>query len=282
MRPFALALILLSQIPSFVAVAEVATSPIPPAQLKYPIEGTLGGVESGYTPFLVREIQTEGWQKSGSEFSHELLAGQPLRIQCVEKEGNRFYIGLVQDMVIEAPLQKVAAVLDDMDHYKDLFPDFDDIHAVSRDGNRILTFWEQHIPVFFIPNVKYQVIYQVEGNRPDRRIYRYQLDKVGHIKNNDGMIVIYSDGPTRTKYVEYDFFDADWGPLTTFAPGRIWRDSVEGIYLSDIAIRMKAEHPDWSYKQISKESRKVLEQHPVDSCLEHKIKMSAAPAKAAK
>ena len=43
------------------------------------------------------------------------------------------------------------------------------------------------------------------------------------------------------------------------APARIWDDSVKGIYLSDVAIKLKAEHPGWDYEAVRKESEKVLE-----------------------
>jgi hypothetical protein len=154
-----------------------------------------------------------------------------------------------------------------------LFPDFDDVHVVSRDGNKVLTFWEQHIPVFFIPNVKYEVIYLIDGKAGSRRVYRYQLAKESHLRKNDGMIVIEPDGPSGTRYTEYDFFDADWGPLTTFAPGGIWKNAVEGVVLSDLAIRLKSEHGDWSYKQIARESRRILDRHPVEPQIEHKIRI---------
>lgn len=244
--------------------------PVPAPALKFAIDGPLGGVESAYAPILTSKIR--GWPPAEvqDDAKNPGTDGNPVRLQCIETPGSRFYIGLEQHMRVNAPIEKVAAVIDDFAHYQELFPDFDDVHVVSRDGNRIVTFWEQHIPVFFVPNVKYEVIYLVDASRADRRIYRYQLAKENHIKKNDGMIVIESDGPSRTRYTEYDFFDADWGPLTTFAPGKIWGGAVEGIYLSDVAIQLRAEHPDWSFKQVSKESRKLLERYPVDSAIEHK------------
>lgn len=268
--PLSLTLFAVASLARAASPTPVPTLPSPVPALKFAIEGPLGGVESAYAPILTGKIH--GWPPAEvqEDAKNPGTDGNPIRLQCIETPGNRFYIGLEQHMRVNAPIEKVAAVIDDFAHYKELFPDFDDIHVVSREGNRILTFWEQHIPVFFIPNVKYEVIYLVDDSRPDRRIYRYQLAKENHIKKNDGMIVIEADGPTRTRYTEYDFFDADWGPLTTFAPGKIWGNAVEGIYLSDLAIQLKSEHPDWSYKQIAKESRKVLDRYPVDSAVEHK------------
>jgi hypothetical protein len=252
----------------------VVTGVPSPKSLKFKVDAPLGGVASAYAPILDQKIRS--WPPAEVVEAAKTPAASdsnPVRLQCVETPGSRFYIGLIQHMHVAADVSKVAEVLNDFVHYKELFPDFDDIHVVSREDNKILTFWEQHIPVFFIPNVKYEVIYVVDDSRADRKFYRYELSKVNHIKNNDGLIVLEPDEKGGTRYTEYDFFDADWGPLTTFAPGRIWKDSVEGIYLSDVAIGLKAEHPDWTYKQVAQESRKKLEAFPVDAAIEHKIQL---------
>jgi hypothetical protein len=223
----------------------------------------IGGVESQYTDRLTKQLAS--WPPK--DINYAVQDENPVHMACIETPGERYYIGLEQSMFVNTPLEKVTAVLDDIAHYQELFPDFDDVHEVSREGNRIVTFWEQHIPVFFVPNVKYEVIYLVDSSHPDRKVYRYQLKKKDHIKNNDGMIVVERAGASRTRYTEYDFFDADWGPLTTFAPGRIWKDSVEGIYRSDVAIKLKAENPSWSYDKIRDEGKKALERFPVDELL---------------
>lgn len=185
-------------------------------------------------------------------------------------------------MWVNAPLEIVQSILDDVDHYKEIFPNFDDIHVVSRDRNRLETYWEQHIPLFFVPNTKYQMSYVVDHSVPDRVVYRYQLAKADAIKVDDGLIVIDKD-PTpgssvRTRYTEYDLFDADWGVLETIAPGKIWKESVEGFYLSDIAIKLKAEHFNgadaWSNKRVMKESKSILDRYPVDMALKSRKKFN--------
>ncbi|MGK5085359.1 SRPBCC family protein [Bdellovibrionota bacterium FG-1] len=239
-------------------------SPLPVPGLKYGIDFKLEGPESSYTAALLKLLQS--WPPKDIQYGG--VNPNPVRMAAIETLGNKYYIGLEQVMFVDAPMEKVGGVLDDMDHYKDLFPDYDDVHVSARDGNRLVVFWEQHIPVFFIKNVKYEVWYLIDDSRPDRKVYRYKLkDGRGHIRSNDGVIVLEKDGAARTRYTEYDFFDADWGPLKAFAPSRIWKDSVEGLYLSDMAIKLKAENPTWSYDKIREESKKWLDRFPIDDAL---------------
>jgi hypothetical protein len=122
------------------------------------------------------------------------------------------------------------------------------------------------------------MVYLTDLQKPDRKIYRYKLRQEGKIKLSDGIIVIEAEKTGGTRYTEYDFWDANWGPVKTFAPGRIWKDSVEGIYLSDIAIKLKAEHPDWSYKRIAEESKGLMEKFPYEPELKRRKKFLVPPS----
>ncbi len=237
------------------------------------IDEKLEGPESIYTNYILNLIRV--WPKDS--FVAQENSPNPVQLQCIETIGNPYYIGLEQFMRVNAPLGRVEEILDDINHYKDLFPGFDDIHIVSQQENKILTYWEQHVPFFFVPNVTYQVLYLTDKTSSHRKIYRYKLKNSKNLKTNDGVIIIEEDSPVavntpRTRYTEYDFFDADWGIVKTVAPGRIWKDSVEGIYLSDVAIKLMAEHPRWSFKQVKEESQKILELFPVNKAIEQKKK----------
>src|SRR5262249_17999024 len=116
--------------------------------------------------------------------------------------------------------------------------------------------------------------------RKDRIVYRYQLKESNRLWHSDGAIVLEAVG-NRTRYTEWDFFDADYGIAKTLAPTRIWREAIEGMYLSDIAIKLKAEHPDWENKEVRKESDNSLDDHPVEDLLKNKkhfYKLSIKPA----
>lgn len=236
----------------------------------YRIDEQLEGPQSFYTRYLIQFIRN--WPPRGfpREWDMHGLDTNPVQLECYQTAGNPFYLGLRQFMKVNAPLAEVEKVLDNMDQYQHLFPGFKDIHVVSRDGNKILTAWEQPIPLFFVPNVRYELWYIVDKSLASRKIYRYQLKESNSLKKDDGLIVIQSESPNLTYYVEYDFYDADWGVLKTIAPSRIWKDNVEGIYLSDLAIKLRAEHSAWSFEKIAEESAKVLKSFPVEKAIDKK------------
>jgi hypothetical protein len=189
-----------------------------------------------------------------------------VKLVAYETPGREHAIGIGQFMRVAAPLETVRQVMEDFDHYKDLFFDFKDVHLEERDGNRVVTFWEQSIPIPFVPNTKYATWFYILDGGADRVFYRYQLKSSNSLTYSDGLMVLERDGPQATIYTEYDFFDASWGIAATFAPARIWRDSLKGIYDSDIAIKLRAEHKDWDYGQVRRESKRLWEEeYPEDT-----------------
>jgi hypothetical protein len=200
----------------------------------------------------------------------------PLRLRCYRTVGEDFYVGVGQWMTIHAPFSEVAKVLDDFEHYAELFPDLERVKVLSREGDKVQTFWEGHVPVFFIPNVKYRMEYKIAMPQPDRKVYSYTLLDGNKIRHSDGVIVIETAPGGGTLYTELDFVDADWGILKTLSPGRIWEDSVGGIFASDEAILLKAEHADWNYEKIRKTSQERLKAYPIASCIRERSAFSAA------
>jgi hypothetical protein len=162
-------------------------------------------------------------------------------------------------MIVKAPLEEVVKVIEDIDQYVDLFPGFAKVKLESRSPEQFVTFWEQRVPVFFIPNVKYEMVYFPVRPDDKTRVYRYQLKDKGQIKESDGFIAMEKINDQTTRYFELDFFNANWGALETFAPGRIWKDSVDGLYISDRATQLKAENPTWTAKQAREAAEKTAE-----------------------
>jgi len=191
------------------------------------------------------------------------LAGAEVKMECYNTPGSKSYVGVRGEMVVAVPVAKMDAVLANIDEYKELFPDYKDIHIVKKDGNRWLTFWEQIIPVFFLSNLKYEILYLVDHSQVDRPIYRFQLKEPGSLRTFDGLILLEAQG-TGTHYTEYDFWDADYGLLEKLAPSKIWTGSVEDALLSDLGLKYRAEHPDWTFKQIRKEAHQVADKYPID------------------
>jgi hypothetical protein len=81
--------------------------------------------------------------------------------------------------------------------------------------------------------------------------YRYWLHHPGTIRHSDGLVLLEPLGPGRTRFTEYDFFDAAWGPVPA---SLVWREALKGMFLSDVALKLKAEHPAWSYAQVAGEA----------------------------
>jgi hypothetical protein len=126
----------------------------------------------------------------------------------------------------------------------------------SRNGARFVTVWEQRVPVFFLPNVIYELANVVDKTATDLRVYRYKLLRGEQMVASDGMVVLEALGLESTRFTEYDFFNAQWGPLPASA---VWRESLRGAFLSDMAIKLRAENPRWSVERIAKEAEGRLE-----------------------
>jgi hypothetical protein len=194
-------------------------------------------------------------------------SGPGVALTCFDTPGEPRYVGVRQEMVVEASLAEVAAILDDIPHYGELYPDLVEVSVVpgSRSGARYLTAWERRVPLFFVPNTRFSLLYEVDRARPGRITYRYRLQSPGRITQSDGLVVLEALPTGATRFVEYDFFEAGWGPLPV---GMVWTESLSGVFLSDEATRLKAENPGWSYRRIQAEARRLwdLDRKRVDRC----------------
>lgn len=232
---------------------------------KYPLTQTIKETESQYTRLFLKMI--ENWPKQKIPLAGP--NGRTLHVKVFETPENSDYIGIEQGMMVSAPLTDVSAVLDDVGNYVKLFPGFEDIHVESHDANKFDVYWENIIPVFFISNIKFWTTYIVDKSNPNRHVYRAQLREKKGLNASDTLIVLETEG-TSTKYSEYDFFDADYGILKTLAPKRIWKESVEAIIISDLAIKLKAEKPQMSYEDIQTEAKKQTGTYPLDELIDSK------------
>jgi hypothetical protein len=217
-----------------------------------PADERLEGPDSIYTHWLA-DVLTR-WPASRPDSDGR----EGLQLTCVATAADDRYIGMVQQMTVAAPLAAVEQVLDDVPHYKELFPGVVDVHVLpgSRNGRRYVTVWEQRVPVFFLPNVTYELANIVDRSSPGLRVYRYKLLRAGSMLASDGMVVLEALGPESTQFTEYDFFNAQWGPLPASA---VWRESLRGAFVSDMAIKLRAENPRWSVARVAAEAAQRLE-----------------------
>jgi hypothetical protein len=219
----------------------------------------LEGTESIFTPLILQLAQT--WPQ-GRDFCH--FEKKPLQIQTerIPTEGRPYYVGFKKCMSIHAPLAAVARVLDDVDHYQQLFPGDKEVRVVERNGNLSTLAWKRKIPVFFVPDVEYQISYLSSSPSPGIRMYRSQLKRGDRLHFSDALVVLETTGPDTTFYSDYEFYEADYGlgvfGIHALSSDSVWRESLEGSYLSLLSIRLKAEHPDWDYPRIAEEREQAL------------------------
>jgi hypothetical protein len=131
-------------------------------------------------------------------------------------------------------------------------------------------FFEQTVPVPFVPNIKYEMLYTISNPAPTKRIYRYQLKEAGTIKSSDGLIILKGNADSTTDYTEFDFFDADWGLAKVAGKNKLWHDSVEGIYLSDLAILFKSEDAKMSDRDARKLAKDSENEMLINACLKNR------------
>ena len=224
---------------------------------KYGPTSRLDSVESPYRKKVCELV--ESWPKEVPfTRTSAATAGQPtLDSECYTTPGNPTYVGVGQRMVIAAPFERVSAAVDDYSGYVGIFEGLVSVHSLSTDENHAYTEWEESIPFPFVSNVHNQMIHLINQPRPGFRIYRYGLKKASDLIKDDGVIVLEQKSPTETVYTEYDFFDANWGIVKSFGIDRLWKESVEGVYQSDLALKLRVENPDWSADRVLKESRQA-------------------------
>jgi hypothetical protein len=231
----------------------------------HPIDEKLDGPESLYTAKILKIIKD--WP-AGREFCHPEKEPQEVQTIGIRTEGRPYYVGFKKCMLIHAPLAQVEAVKDDVEHYQKLFPGFKEVRLIERDGNKMVLSWKRDLPVFFVPAIEYKVNYVVDKSTPDRRIYRYQFKGGDRIKFSDGIEVLESRGPNLTLFSNYEFYEANYDVvlgIKAASAERVWKDSLEGSYLSIFSIRLKSEHPDWDYPRIEKERKTLVDKMPPDA-----------------
>ena len=232
---------------------------------KYPLQSDLDGPKSVYTP-LMKEMARH-WPPPG--FDEAAVAPDHVQMVCLSTPHSRYSVGVQQSTWIHAPLSVVDSVMNQIGGLKDIFPGFKHIDLVSQDANQMLIFYEQIVPVFFLPNVKYQITYLGDHSDPHRYFYRYQLKKAGDLNWADGFIVVEDHG-NETFYSEYDFGDANYGILKILGANALWKDAVEELYVALAGLKLHIENPTWDSKEIAERAQAMLDHFPLDKALDNK------------
>lgn len=227
----------------------------------------LEGPDSEYTAWVSRQLRS--WPRELPPGTPRAAALKPVQLRCVRTPGKSRYVGVAQATWIAAPLERVEAAVDAFESYQALSPGFREIRLVSREANRAVLFWEKRIPLFLVPNLKYETTYLADRTRRGKGLvaYRYKLKASDHIRGADGLLVLERAGKAATTMARFDFIDPTKGIFRSAPEGRVWRDTFGDIFLSNDGLRLRAEHPDWTDEQIVTRASKDLELHDMEASL---------------
>lgn len=199
----------------------------------------------------------------------------PFTIQCFHHPDHSFYIGSKTTALINAPLSAVEKVVDNVNGYNDIFFGFEDIKKTESLPKGFTVFWHRAIPVPFIPDLRYEVVYQTSKDAAARKTYRYQMkEKIDLLKGLDGLIVLEAAGPKQTQLTQFLFLDGRYGVMQTFSPGKIWGDAIRDVYLANLGIKLRAENPELNREKLRDLIQKTYKVAEVNSCIEKKSPMA--------
>ena len=192
---------------------------------------------------------------------------------CLSTVENPFLIGMVHQVPIHSPIEKVISIFEDFESYPKIFKDLKRVKIIEKsDAKGFLVEYESVIPIPFVPNSVYQLQYRgkTEEKPQFQRSYTFELKKGNDLKSLDGVAILRRLGPTETLYQEVDFMDADWGVAKTFGAKAIWKDTISGTFESDFGLKFKSENPNMESREIMKQSRFSVESKKIQDCLDHK------------
>lgn len=180
-------------------------------------------------------------------------------LSCEVTKGEPRLVGLRQSLSIDAPLGRVSEVLDAFEKYGEISPSFDDVHVVIRTNkDSVLTSWTRHIPLFFLPNLRYELRYLIDRSHPGRVDYRSTLETSDHLKAAEGLIIVEAVSPASTRLYRLDYIGPPAGVFAAAPTARLWDDTLSDLSFSGFAIKLRAEHSDWPASQVVAEARARL------------------------
>ena len=227
----------------------------------------LGGVASPWTPKLTKMLEDPNELK---KLSSNITNGD-LTLQCSDD----YYIIVSQTQIIHAPIADVAKIVRDFDHYKDWNDGMAVSTGIATTNDRWIFTNETEVPVPFVPNVKTSMHYEITESATKSQ-FRYQLKESSSLKVYDGFIVLEAINPKTTKFIEFDALNADWGPLKVLGLEGIWKQSIEPMYQSDMALRLMTESPRLTATEAVKKSKKMSDSQSFGDCFKSRKPLESA------
>ena len=197
-------------------------------------------------------------------------SSEGLALRCFETQGHSDVIGVAHGLVIRASVKRVVSIIEDYDHYKDLFEDTISVHTRPI-PNGLFESWEQKAPMIFLPNTRFSINTLIHDELPQRKIWHSRLVSSNQLLGNDVFVAVYPLDTERTYYWEVDFINAKWGIASSVAMGSIWSGAVESTVVSDLDIKFRAENPSWRFAQVRDFAKKRVDARLVDQCVKHRV-----------
>jgi hypothetical protein len=241
--------------------AGIATTAASPGLATAPIDAP-SGITTAHSSLIAHWV---GQLPQSVNPSREALA-----LRCFETIQHSDVIGVAHALVIHASAARVTSILDDYDHYKDLFEDTVYVHT-SPIPNGLRESWEQKAPAIFLPNTRFVVNTFIHDELPKRKIWHSRLVSSNQLLGNDVFVAVYPLDKDRSYYWEVDFINAKWGILSSIAMSSIWSGGISATAVSDLAIKFRAENPAWSYALVRDFAKKRVDTRLVDQCVNHRV-----------
>lgn len=208
---------------------------------------------------------------------HSTSKDKNIYLTCLESSDDKLYIGLWHSLVINSTLKNVTSIIEDFEKYHDFFEGIEASKIIKNiDLDKWIVEFENKSPIFFIPNIHYQMEYKkipvLNG-----AMYKYHLSSLylqSSITFSDGLIFLKEEDGI-TKFYELDFFNANWGVLGKITGSKIWNDSVKELAISDLELKYKAENLKLSSSEKKEKVYSTLklisEDQLIEKCIKNKV-----------
>ncbi len=231
-------------------------------------------VQSPYTD-VVEKVSEKEILELGRKYNTK--ADGKIQLTCLETSENNLYIGLWHSLTINSNLKDTALILEDFEKYPEVFDGIVNSKVIKKsDSNFWLVEFENKSPVFFLPNIRYQMEYKMQTVQ-NGKLYKYHLSNLysqNSITYSDGLILLKEEKGI-TKFYELDFFNANWGIAGNLAGANIWSDSIKELAISDVELKVKAENlklsSDEKKEKMESFLKEAVKEQLFEKCIKDKI-----------
>jgi hypothetical protein len=223
------------------------------------------GESQDSTPYHIKGIKRIFFQKTPP-----VNNSGKIRIICFEHKDNPLYIGIQQEIIINAPVSRVISVFDNYDDFPNLYEEVISAKVISRPSDNSYTLVQEFKhPLIFMSNIKMTTSFQTSKNSQKEKRYLYKLISGNLVKFNDG-VVILNEVNNSTHYFELSFVDGDLPIVGKLAHDTVWSTAVKDTVKPNLVLKLRSEYPDWSFKKINIEAENMLKSIDIKTIVKNK------------